>query len=147
MSDVLVATFVRLNTMAGGDVRIVLDMQCSLSEIAAMGLVPGVPFALARLTNGAAAILPNKEQEEKPKGGELAKLAGILCAEPTFWEFLLERHGSLVQDAHEAAKVVRRICRVDSRADLDHDQEAAHTFHELIRKPYVEWQRENLKED
>lgn len=146
MSDVLVATFVRLNTMAGGDVRIVLDMQCSLSEIAAMGLVPGVPFALARLTNGAAAILPNKEQEEKPKGGELARLAGILCNEPTFWEFLLDHHGKLAQDAHEAAKAIRRICRVDSRADLDHDAEAAYSFHELIRKPYIAWKLDNPKE-
>jgi hypothetical protein len=132
----LMGTFVKVSTMADGTPRIVLDMQCSLSDIAAMGLVPGVPFAIARLTNEAAQTPP---QEEKPKGGELAKLAGIWCNEASFQKW------TGTSDATEAAEFIYRKCKIDSRAELDHNDQAAHIFREYIRGPYMAYMASTRK--
>jgi hypothetical protein len=59
------------------------------------------------------------------KGGPLAKKAGILCAKPAFWTFLKVR----TQEA--ATNVLRRECGVKSRAELDHNSEAAAAFDRL----------------
>lgn len=72
---------------------------------------------------------------EKPKGGELAKLAGILCSDPKFCEWLD------VPDEEGAAAAIRATCGVASRADLDHNPKAAALFHERIRKPWAEVNR------
>lgn len=100
------------------------------------------------------AIAPLKVEAEKDpnalKGGELAKLAGILCGDEQFQEWLLAHHahtGSSIPnhvDASEAtAIIVRRICGVTSRAELDHNQGAAAIFHEQIRKPWLEFKGQN----
>ena len=65
------------------------------------------------------------------KGGPLARLAGQLCQLPDFQAFA-SAHG-----ADEAAAFIRRVCRVESRAELDHDQQARDRFHELVRKPFA----------
>lgn len=121
----LLCTFVKVGTMADGTPRLTLDMQCTLAELAAMGLVPGVPFALARLEKEAAVSQP-----EKPKGGELAKQAGIWCADPRFQQWLG------VQDELEAKFRVCETCYVDSRAELDHNETAARRFETVIAAPY-----------
>jgi hypothetical protein len=59
------------------------------------------------------------------KGGPLAKKAAILCAKPAFWTFLKVR----TQEA--ATNVLRRECGVKSRAELDHNSEAAAAFDRL----------------
>lgn len=94
--------------------------------------------ALAPLKAGAAA------KEEGPKGGDLARLAGILCGDPDFQAWLEVQHSHIAEEAPAAigpdlaAYIVRKLCQVDSRAQLDHDKAAADRFHELIRKPWNE---------
>ncbi len=73
-----------------------------------------------------------KPQPEQPKGGELAKLAGMFCQSVQFWEFCR------ADDADEARDWILRVCGVQSRRDLDHNPTAAKIFHERIRKPYME---------
>ncbi len=68
----------------------------------------------------------------EPKGGELAKLAGMFCQQPEFWEFCGQ------SNAAEAAAWIRVVCHVASRADLDHNPAAAKLFHDRVRKPYLE---------
>jgi hypothetical protein len=38
-----------------------------------------------------------------------------------------------------AAQFVRNACGITSRAQLDHNAEAATLFHEAVRKPFVKW--------
>lgn len=68
------------------------------------------------------------------KGGPLARLAGRLCQKPEFQRF------AKVDSIEAAAAWVRKTCQVDSRAQLDHDDEAAQRFHNLVRRPYVDSQ-------
>jgi hypothetical protein len=51
---VLIGTFVRLQTLADGTPRIVFDVDCTLAKLAELGLKPGSPVALARITQEAA---------------------------------------------------------------------------------------------
>lgn len=76
---------------------------------------------------------PVLQQDQGLKGGELAKLAGIFCQQPEFWEF-----ADHSRNAAEAAEWIRFVCGISSRAELDHNDIAAQFFHEKIRKPYVE---------
>ena len=76
---------------------------------------------------------------EKPKGGNLAQRAGILCGEGAFHQFLKMQGGSVFTDG-DAASYLRRYCGVASRAELDHDQIAGHKFTEL-EAAYRRWMR------
>lgn len=83
-------------------------------------------------------------QHDRPKGGPLARLAGQMCQNPDFLDWFA-RHlfGSDGKKlgATEAANIMRAICRVSTRAELDHNKPAAERFHNEIRKPWVEYQR------
>jgi hypothetical protein len=113
-----------------------------------------VPVALARLTGSAvnhadtgeeaghhgAITLPASEPE-RPKGGKLAQRAGILCGEVSFRKFLAEQgsyDGIAVLDSIMAADELRGICGISSRAELDHNPEAAFRFKELEGR-YKAW--------
>jgi hypothetical protein len=65
------------------------------------------------------------------KTGPICLLAVRLSKNPDFWAFASAR------SADEAAAFIRRVCHVESRAHLDHDQQARERFHELVRKPFA----------
>jgi hypothetical protein len=84
--------------------------------------------------------------EGAAKGGELSKLAGILCNDPDFLPWLERRMPPEKlpaalggeEGAERAAVIVRHLCGVKSRAELDHNSKAAVIFHEQIRRPWSE---------
>jgi O-methyltransferase involved in polyketide biosynthesis len=59
------------------------------------------------------------------------------CRESLFQAFL----GAANEE--EAAEVVRIICGVDSRAQIDTNTEAQKLWHDVIRKPYIEFLEKN----
>lgn len=86
-----------------------------------------------------------------PKGGALAVLSGQWCQMGRFQDWLRERNyaswqramnnltenGDSTVPSEIAAEVVRILCGVESRAQLDHDTEAAALFHRYIRLPFA----------
>jgi len=74
-------------------------------------------------------------EAERPKGGDLARLAGMLCNDVRFRQWLLSEIPAGTVD--EAAGEIRLLCSIDSRAELDHNARAADIFHEHIRKPWL----------
>lgn len=94
-----------------------------------MGLVPGVPFAIARITNEAAQTPPKAEL----KGGELARLAGIFCNDEHFKLWCILTHGK------DALETIYELCGIQSRVELDHNDKAAEKFHDEIRIPFLSW--------
>ena len=72
---VISCTFVRMQTLADATPRIVLDCDCSLTDLAALNLTPGATFALARLTADAARDDAAKRFASPPEQnfGEFAK--------------------------------------------------------------------------
>lgn len=85
--------------------------------------------------------IEEKPEEAKPakrKGGALAQRAGIICAEGGFWTFVAKRYGEDIGSADAAAAWLRARCGIESRADLDHDDEPARKFRD-ISKAYALW--------
>lgn len=70
---------------------------------------------------------------EKPKGGALAKLAGLWCNDAQFIKWLG------CKNSIDAAATVRQMCGIDSRSELDSDLMAEEKFQALIRGPYMKF--------
>uniref|UniRef100_UPI0033409891 hypothetical protein n=1 Tax=Castellaniella defragrans TaxID=75697 RepID=UPI0033409891 len=119
-----------MKEMADGTIRVQIDIDPACKR-AFQDLFPDIdtPVALAPLR----ADFERKaaDGQEKPKGGDLARLAGQLCQSPEFQRWCG------VESADAAAEFIRKTCGVDSRADLDHDLEAAARFHERVRKEFL----------
>jgi hypothetical protein len=58
-------------------------------------------------------------------------LAVQLCNNPEFRAYFG------IGSTDEAAAYIRRVCHVDSRAELDRDPQAADRFHALVRRPFA----------
>jgi hypothetical protein len=143
MSAAIMGTFVSIKTMADGSPRITLDMQCTLSEVAAMGLIPGVPFALARLIKEAAGkptVAPvSQPQKPSERAGQLCVMACTFCADGSFWKWL-EVDADILCDSEKRAKeYILDMCGIESRKELDANNTAAACFHEFIRMPFLAW--------
>ncbi|CAH0532174.1 hypothetical protein UAM5_00057 [Ralstonia phage UAM5] len=83
---------------------------------------------------------PEPSAPEKPLGGALAKLAGMLCSNPDFWRFL-QWSSFACESAEQARSIILDVCEINSRAELDHDEAAARIFHDRIRLPYTRYQQ------
>lgn len=84
-----------------------------------------------------------------PRPSYLARTAGISCGDPTFRAFLADRYpdvwkdcSDLQEDAERAAAVVRCVCEIRSRSELDTDCGAAQRYHTRIGFRFNEWKRE-----
>lgn len=146
MSDegqLIEAASVGVRTMADGTLRLTVDIEPRHARDA-FGLfgAPGSPVVLARLTQEAAqAAVHRQAAPERPKGGPLAALAGAICQHLEFNTWLQAEFGDRYAEWEDtpiwSASVLRDVCGVESRAELDHDHAAALRFHELIRQPFA----------
>lgn len=68
---------------------------------------------------------------------ELCIMACVFCKSAEFRDWLA--HGGEPVTEAEAKAVVLDVCKVDSRNALDTDPIAAELFHELVRKPFLDW--------
>lgn len=151
--SVIAAAAMRLRTMADGSLRIEVEVEPRDAQAAfAMFGRRGAPMALAALQPGYAAV-PDEPAQKKPRGGELSKLAGRWCREPAFAQFIrpvydraMGGDGSDWGDvsaadcggmAGYARHCILVLCEIGSRAELDHDAEAAAKFNRIIRAPYM----------
>lgn len=140
--SVIEAATAGFKDMADGTVRFFFDVEPRHAG-AALELfrARGTPAALAALQVGYAAIPaePGNAAVEKPKGGALAKLAGMWCSDKTFQSWLELDHDNAAPNESGAALCLYALCEIESRRQLDHDPAAAERFNRLIRGPYMKW--------
>lgn len=91
---------------------------------------------------------PQEPATEKPPG-DLCRMAAMWCKDPVFLNWLRMFHlvacDEVIDELEDrpcsgedlAARVVRDLCGVVTRRDLDTNPDAAKKFHELIRRPYL----------
>mgnify|MGYP003583170913 FL=1 len=76
------------------------------------------------------------------KGGDLSRLAAMLCQNPEFQEWLNNQQlvdlAISVEGAQDAAAVIRLVCGIQSRAELDHNAQAPKILQETVRRPFAE---------
>lgn len=82
-----------------------------------------------------------QQAKDASKGGyRLSSYAAILCQNELFWKFLSETvHDTDVRSAEDAAQCMRDMLGIESRSELDHDDDLARTFHDKIRRPFADW--------
>lgn len=127
-----------MKEMADGTVRVQIDIDPRFrAQFFEMFGQIDMPIALAPLV----ADFETKEPEiEKPKGGPLAKLAGMWCSDEAFWVFIdSQRPGQFCYNEVGAAHWIRKVCKVESRAELDSVPHARQLFEEFVRGPYMKW--------
>jgi hypothetical protein len=80
-------------------------------------------------------------EPEKAKGGALAKLAAMLGDDVEFWKFLTHQFSleEACESPENAAEVIREVCEIESRSELDWHTDAANRFHSQIRGPWLKW--------
>ncbi len=136
------ASSVNLKTMADGTLRISFDIEPIHAQDAfKLFAAPGTQAAIAALKAGA--YIEQQATQEKPRGGKLARLAGIWCNEPKFWRWVNASGFTAIDNDMQAAAYIRSVCEVESRAELDNNDRAAMRFQELIRLPYMAYLRAN----
>lgn len=151
MSEVLAIEGVRrqVRELVDGTLEIKIQIE-PRHKAAFLRLLPNIdmpvaiaPLALARpaepMVEAPTESAPAVEPPVRVKGGELARLAGRLCNDPDFQDWIARQFGRANVDAAGAAGLVRAVCGIPSRACLDTDEKAASTFHEQIRKPFNAW--------
>jgi hypothetical protein len=139
--------------MSDGTLRLTVDISPIHAQDAFVLFgMPDVPMAIARLTQEAAKQSAQDEMinhigeanemvDDKQKGGQLARLAGMWCQDINFSDWLkIAGWNDQWDSSPDIAKFcIYRICEVQSRAELDNNPEAAEKFHRLIRIPYMEY--------
>ena len=130
--------------MADGTLRLTVDIEPRHAQDAfKLFGSPGVPMALAALK----VATHEPEKADKPKGGLLSQWAAMRCQESAFHIWLSQQYpqewaaawqGFRPSKANAAADVVRRLCDIESRAELDSDDSARARFDQRIRGP---WQK------
>ncbi len=141
MADVIAGTRRSMKELVDGTIRVQIDIDPSFRQqfFEIFGQID-MPVALAPLK-------PDFEQqpEEKPKGMALAKLAGMFCNDPLFFDFIQRVYRDWLGDVHPdefdkpedfCRHAILAICKIDSRVQLDHNPAAARIFHEEIRIPF-----------
>lgn len=145
MADVLQATYADLKTVkTRSTCQLILELPIeALTDVVGLlgAPVPGetVWVAVARLKaqpqiEGTADDIGDEPQRQRP----LSQVAAILCTIATFRRFLSERFNRTVAGDEEAADLVREICRIKSRRELDTDDHAASAFRGM-RADYRNW--------
>ncbi|UIY58124.1 hypothetical protein [Burkholderia cepacia] len=128
-----------IKEMADGTIRVQIDIDPRFRSTF-WALFPNIdmPVALAPLE---ANFEQQEPKQEAQKGGALAILAGRLCADERFHEFVENTYGRVWTTTYpneDIAQWMREQCGIDSRAELDHNEAAALRFHQVIRGP---WQK------
>lgn len=77
------------------------------------------------------------KQTTKRSNSGLSFWAVMRCKEPQFHRFL-----NIADDLNaenHARDMILRVCRIESRSELDTNKEAADIFHEQFRRPFLDW--------
>ncbi len=140
--NALYGTFVKLVTLMDGGIRITLDLQCTLAEVAALGLTPGIAFGLARI-NGSSTVAQAEEKPDEPKtkAGPICVMACNFCNDKRFWSWIFAEKNTHIESSLEAKQFILTYCNIKSRKDLDEDKYAEKIFLNEIRLPYLAWKQ------
>jgi hypothetical protein len=81
-------------------------------------------------------------REAEFDGSKAVRMAGILCKEPEFWDFLYDDIQIMNKTEKEAADWLRDALGVTSRSDLKTNLEARNRLNK-INEDYMAWKRKS----
>lgn len=80
------------------------------------------------------------ERQGKRPSERLSYVAAMLCKNEGFWTWLREAKNVEVNSEDDARIVMLGMLGLSSRGILDKNEYQAKRFHEIVRKPFIEWQ-------
>ncbi len=80
----------------------------------------------------------NEEPMERQPVNKHISIAGMLCRDPQFWEFLFEQGLLLETSERDATEWLKSYLNIDSRSELK-DNEEAQTLLNKINREFKEW--------
>lgn len=83
---------------------------------------------------------PMVREEEFP-GDAAVKMAGILCRDPQFWEWLNKKEWLMEQNEKACTEWLISYLSIESRKELKTDKEARDLFN-LLRKSFDAWRKQ-----
>lgn len=136
--SVIEASSVRCQTMADSTLRLTIDIEPRFANDAfALFGKAGTSLAVAALKPGHAL----KSSEPVHETGYWCLRAVQRCQEPEFREWIktASLQGKQPETAEDAAAVVREVCGIKSRRELDTDMKARDLFQKKLDFPYTRW--------
>lgn len=136
--SVIEASSVRCQTMADSTLRLTIDIEPRFANDAfALFGKAGTSLAVAALRPGHAL----KSSEPAHETGYWCFRAVQRCQEAEFREWIkfASLQGKAPQSEEDAAKVVREVCGITSRKELDTNVKARELFQKKLEFPYVAW--------
>ena len=137
-----------IKTRSAAQLIVEIPIEQADMALKALGGVPQPgsekPVAVARLDPEAKAKPKPEKERRKFEDMPRAQQSGMLCNEGRFRTFLIEEKASHIWAYEEmpveeqAAAYVREICGVDSRSDMDTNEQAAARWDTLYSE-YVDW--------
>lgn len=79
--------------------------------------------------------------DEKRKTQRLSNVAAMYCRSEDFQEYCKAGsiNGARAYSEEDCAELVRDVCGIASRSELDDNERAAELFHQRIRVPFARW--------
>lgn len=150
--EAIEAASASLQTMAGGNLRLFVDIEPRHAGAAFEHFGDqGASVALAALKTASQREREQRQRMET-RGGGKAALAAQWCNDQQFWKWMIRTFTGdwqRIVDAtpglpasEAAANLIRALCGIQSRAELDHSAEAWGRFNERIRVPFMAWREQ-----
>lgn len=80
----------------------------------------------------------NEEPMERQPVNKHISIAGMLCRDPQFWEFLFEQSLLLETNEEAATEWLKAYLNIDSRSELKDNEEAQIALNKILRE-FKEW--------
>lgn len=80
----------------------------------------------------------NEEPMERQPVNKHISIAGMLCRDPQFWEFLFEQSLLLETNEDAATEWLKAYLNIDSRSELKDNEEAQIALNKILRE-FKEW--------
>lgn len=103
------------------------------------GLKPGERFYMM-LVKVMEDDMPATANPADRKAYKCSQLAGMLCNQPDFWQWITEAYETPCSNKDEAAAWLREVCNVESRSLFDTDEVAGETFRKFM-KEFDDWKQ------
>ena len=84
---------------------------------------------------------PMNRELEFP-GDHAVKMAGMVCRDKEFWQWLEDKEWAFVNSEKECAKWLSEFLNIQSRAELKSNQEVREVFNKL-KKEFDTWKRQS----
>lgn len=127
----------QIRELVDGTIRVQIDLDPDCREDF-LRLFPNIDARVAL----APLLSEHQQHQQATRLGPMAQLACVWCRDPVFRKWLFVEHGeehSFSDNEETAAGLLKVVCGIESRKELDTNEEAKQRFQTLIRYPFMDF--------